>query len=86
MAITPASELSLDYDEEMDVLYASVGSPQEAVSDEVEPDILLRYVPPAREVVGITIMNFRRHFPRADARNVVIKLLRKFPIMPEEGH
>jgi replicative DNA helicase len=41
MAITPASELSLNYDEEMDVLYASVGPPQEAVTDEVEPDILL---------------------------------------------
>jgi uncharacterized protein YuzE len=82
MAISSASPLSLDYDEEMDVLYASLGPPQPAISDEWDEDIWLRYCPPDPQVVGITIVNFRRHFPGEPAADVVTKLLQKFPVIP----
>jgi uncharacterized protein YuzE len=82
MALSSPSELMLDYDEEMDVLYASLGPPQHAISDEVDDDILLRYRPPSRDVVGITIVNFRRHFPHEDAANVIQHLLQQYPVVP----
>jgi uncharacterized protein YuzE len=82
MAIGGPSELVLDYDEDGDVLYASLGAPQHAITDEVEDDILLRYCPPKAEVVGITIVNFRRHFPDREPAKVVEDLLRKYPLMP----
>jgi uncharacterized protein YuzE len=82
MALSSPSTLVLDYDQEADVLYASLGLTQHAVTDEVEDDILLRYCPPSRDVVGITIMNFRRHFPHEAPVDVVHGLLRQYPIVP----
>jgi hypothetical protein len=32
--------------------------------------------------VGITIVNFRRHFPRQDPADVIQRLLRKYPTVP----
>jgi hypothetical protein len=79
----------LDYDDEVDVLYASVGPAQRALCVEVEPDILLRYVPPRPNVVGLTVMDFLAQFPQppetpfeAHARGVVRELLHKYPTVP----
>jgi uncharacterized protein YuzE len=82
MALGSTSELRLDYDQEGDVLYASFGPPQAAISDEVDDDILLRYCPPSPQVVGITILNFRRRFPSEDAADVIQRLLQKYPMIP----
>jgi uncharacterized protein YuzE len=82
MAVRSTPELVLDYDQESDVLYASLGAPQQAITDEVEDDILLRYCPPRPEVVGITIVNFRRHFPRQEPADVIQRLLQKYPVVP----
>ena len=82
MAIKASSELILDYDQERDVLYASLGASQHAITDDVEEDIGLRYCPPRPEVVGITILNFRRHFPRQEPADVIQHLLRKYPTVP----
>jgi hypothetical protein len=82
VAIRRSSALTLDYDEVADVLYASVGSPQPAVTDEVEEDIGLRYCPPSPAVVGITILNFRRHFPHQDPAVIIQRLLQKYPVVP----
>jgi hypothetical protein len=45
-------------------------------------DILLRYRPPSRDVVGITIMNFRRHFPHEAPVDVIQRVLRQYPRVP----
>ena len=82
MAIRSPSELILDYDQEGDMLYASLGPPQFAVTDEVDEDILLRYCPPSRDVVGITIVNFRRHFPHEAPVDVIHSVLRQYPVVP----
>lgn len=81
--------LSLHYDAESDVLYASLGPPQAALSYEVAEDVLLRYVPPSRRVVGITIIDFTRHYPGEEggsvedrARVVIEELLARFPEVP----
>jgi hypothetical protein len=42
--------IEIDYDPRADVLYASLGASQPALSYEVAEDVLLRYVPLEREV------------------------------------
>src|SRR5919197_1288450 len=69
-------------DDEQDVLYASLGKPQPAITDEVEDDIGLRYCPPRPEIVGVTIANFRRHFPHEKPLDVVMSLLHRYPQVP----
>jgi hypothetical protein len=49
-------------------------------------DVLLRYIPPCTEVVGVTIANFLKHFPnvqgkpsQAPAAAVIEELFRNYP-------
>jgi hypothetical protein len=89
MAVTETPSWDLDYDDEVDVLYASRGAPQPAASLEVTDDVLLRYIPPHTEVMGITIVNFLKHFPNVKANPfqvhataVIEELFRKYPAVP----
>jgi uncharacterized protein YuzE len=82
MAVITAPAWSIHYDEANDVLYASLGEPKPAVTDEVKDDIGLRYCPPNPQVIGITIMNFRRHFPHGGAMNIIQRLYRQYPTVP----
>jgi hypothetical protein len=89
MAVDDTPSWDLDYDDEVDVLYASRGAPQPAASLEVIDDVLLRYVPPHPEVVGMTIVHFLKHFPnvkakpfQAHATAVLAELFRKYPTVP----
>jgi len=52
--------LSWDYDEEADVLYISIGAPQEAVGQDVGDGVIIRYKEKTKEVVGITIIGVRQ--------------------------
>jgi hypothetical protein len=90
VAINLDKPLRLNYNEEADVLYASIDKPQPAVSVEIEPDVLLRYVPASNEIVGITMIYFQEHFPcppqkylYEHAASVVIDLLTKYRVIPE---
>jgi hypothetical protein len=89
MALSAESLWQLDYDARGDVLYASLGDPQLALSYEIDTDILPNYVPPNLHVVGITVLNFLKHFPRRDsipvqshAAAIVEQLFRKYPLVP----
>jgi hypothetical protein len=91
VAIHFGKPLRLNYDEEADVLYASIDKPQPAVSVEIEPDVLWRYVPPSNAIVGITMIYFQEHFPCPPQKNlyehaasVVIDLLTKYRVIPEQ--
>ena len=53
---------TLFYDKEGDVLYLTIGEPQEAISKEMDNDVLLRVHPETGEVVGLTILNFVTRF------------------------
>jgi len=83
------SDRTHDYDAQGDVFYVSLTAPQVALSLEVESDVLLRYVPPSFDVVGITFLNFLAHFPGSDPKTapacvtaVVDDILRKYPKVP----
>jgi hypothetical protein len=81
--------LDLDYDEQNDVLYASLGSPQAALSYEISKDIWLDYIPANRRVLAVTVLNFLEHYPVAnrdtvlqEARTIVQDLLQRYPSVP----
>lgn len=55
--------LNIFYDEEADVLYFTKGKPNEnAVSNEIGDDIIVRINPDTTEVIGFTILNLSKRF------------------------
>lgn len=53
----------LGYDKEADVLYLSFGEPQKGMEYvEIGSDLILRIHPQTRKVVGLTIIDFSKHF------------------------
>ncbi len=57
-------EVQFHYDRQADVLYLSVEKPQRAKTIEMEDDFILRMHPKTRAVIGITIIDFSKHFPQ----------------------
>jgi uncharacterized protein YuzE len=55
-------EIRMVYDDEGDVLDVSIGEPKDAISREVEEDFFLRVKPDSGEVVGFSMLNFRKWF------------------------
>ena len=58
-------EIRIVYDDEGEILDISLGEPEEAVSKEVEDDFFLRINPASGEIVGFSILNFRKWFKDA---------------------
>ena len=59
------------YDDEGDVLDVSIGEPESAIPKEVEDDFFLRIRPDSGEVVGFSILNFRKWFKNAKDTKVL---------------
>lgn len=55
-------KIVMSYDREADTVYISFGKPKKAVSDEIDPYVVVRRDPRTGEVVGITITNFTKYF------------------------
>ena len=51
--------LDWEYDEEADVLYISIGEPEEAIGVDIGEGIIVRYRENTGEVVGLTIVGFK---------------------------
>ena len=51
--------LDWDYDEEADVLYISIGKPQNAIGIDIGDGDIVRYVEKTGEVVGLTLIGVR---------------------------
>lgn len=51
--------LSWDYDEEVDVLYISIGEPSKALGVDIGEGAIVRYVEETREVVGLTLIGVK---------------------------
>lgn len=51
--------LNWDYDEEADVLYLSVGTPQEALGVDIGEGLVVRMDASENEVVGLTVVGLR---------------------------
>ena len=62
MDIPEGAVLSHSYDEEGDVLYISFGEPRPSVGWEPQEGIVFHRDPLSGELVGITVINCKRHF------------------------
>ena len=70
-------ELMLGYDQVVDVLYLSFGEPEKGMEYlEVTPDLIARIDPATRKIVGLTIMDFQKHFGGG-------QLLTRLPVVGE---
>ena len=69
-------KINFFYDKKGDVLYISLGSPQKAISKELDNDVLLRLDPVSDKVVGLTILNFAERFSDIDRPQA-------FPVLAE---
>jgi uncharacterized protein YuzE len=52
--------LSFQYDLDADVMYFTMGTPREAISEEVADGVFKRRDPQSDEVVGVTITDFAK--------------------------
>jgi len=67
-------EIRMAYDDEGDILDISMGDPEKAISKEIEDDFFLRVNSVSGEVVGFSILNFRKWFKDAkDIKTLPIK-------------
>ena len=61
-------ELRFLYDEGADVLYVSLGHPEYTDYAEVNEDLILRFDPETKEIVGFTTIDFLAHFSQPKPR------------------
>jgi uncharacterized protein YuzE len=67
-------EVHFHYDREADVLYLSVGKPQRAKTVEMAEDFIIRLHPKTSAVVGMTIVDFSKHFPQLKPSHLKVPL------------
>ena len=60
---TKGPQFKFAYDREADVIYLFKDKPRRGRSAEIDTDFILRLAPETGEVVGLTIVDFSRHFP-----------------------
>ncbi|OHB47174.1 MAG: hypothetical protein A2106_06085 [Planctomycetes bacterium GWF2_40_8] len=65
--------INFHYDREADVMYFSLGMPKKAKTLELADDFILRLDLETRGIVGLTIIDFSKHFPL-------------FKELPEDGY
>ncbi len=54
--------IKFHYAREADVMYFSLGLPKKAKTLEIADDFILRLDPETQEVIGLTIVDFSKHF------------------------
>ena len=60
------NRLKIFYDEEADVLYITNGNPKYTDYVEYTDDVILRFEPGTKKLVGFTIIDFSRHFAKKE--------------------
>ena len=57
------------FDKEGDILDISLGEPEEAMSREIEDDIVVR-INAKNEIVGFTMINFEKRFEKSNKEDI----------------
>ena len=61
------NELKIVYDQEADVLYVTRGQPEYTDYVEYADDLILRFHPETKQLVGFTLVDFSQHFAKKDS-------------------
>jgi uncharacterized protein YuzE len=73
-------KINFSYDEDADVMYFYVGRPRPARTVEVSDDFVLRIDPRTGRVIGLTVVDFSKHF---DLRGLRVKMPSRGTFGPE---
>ena len=65
--------MKLHYDPEVDSLYLQLGDSKIVESEEVRPGVVLDFDEQDR-VVGVEILNVKKHFPEADVKRLQVEV------------
>ncbi|RKU39592.1 hypothetical protein C6496_00340 [Candidatus Poribacteria bacterium] len=57
--------LKIVYDREADVLYVTKGTPEHTDYVEYTEEVILRFHPETKQLVGFTLIDFSKHFAKA---------------------
>ena len=60
-------KLKIVYDQEADVFYVTKGTPEYTNYVEYTEDVLLRFHPETKQLVGFTLIDFSEHFAQMDS-------------------
>lgn len=60
-------KLEILYDREADVLYVTKGAPEHTDYVEHTEDVILRFHPETKQLVGFTLIDFSQHFAQKDS-------------------
>ena len=63
-------KLKFFYDDEGDILDISIGNPRNAISRELDDDVILR-IDNKQNIIGFTILNFKKRFKGKNIAEVV---------------
>jgi hypothetical protein len=66
MALMKIGDLSVDYDRAADVLYLSLGKPQQALTFEERDGLLVRKDPISGYPVAVTVIQYEGHFRKLE--------------------
>ena len=61
------NRLKIVYDREADVLYVTKGTPEYTNYIEYTEDVILRFHPETKQLVGFTLIDFSEHFAEKDS-------------------
>ena len=75
-----AKNITLDYDEEVDILEVHLGEPCEAVGEEVSEDVFVHYDLETSQIVGLTLFNFRKRLAQAKTGPMRLPLTATFTL------
>ena len=67
-------EITFDYDKKNDVMYVNFAKAKDALAEEVSSNVLIRYEPKTRKIVGITIMGFSEFLKEKKAIKVPLSV------------
>ena len=61
------NKLKIVYNREADVLYVTKGTPEYTDYVEYTEDVILRFHPETKQLVGFTLIDFSEHFAQKDS-------------------
>jgi len=79
-----AKNITLDYDEKVDILEVHLGKPCEAVGEEISEDVFVHYDLETSQIVGLTLFNFRKRFAQAKKEPMTLPLTATFTLFDSE--
>lgn len=75
------NKLKISYDKDADTLYLSLGSPKRAVCETLDNGVVIRRERKTNKVIGLTVVDFERHFSKYKPRPLDTHLSAKFQLV-----